>query len=57
MLLPKGSDVIINVLGLHYDETRFPDPTTFNPEHYSGKPLLADAYANTADYEERDHYA
>lgn len=57
MLLPKGSDIIVNVLGLHFDEQRFPDPDKFDPERFAGKPLLADGYANAANYEERDHYA
>lgn len=57
MLLPKGSDIYVNVLGLHYDEKRFPNPHVFDPEHYAGKPELADVYANAADFEQRDHYA
>lgn len=57
MLLPKGSDIMVNVLGLHYDEDMYPNPTVFDPERYSGKTLLADAYANAADYNQRDHYS
>lgn len=56
MLLPKNSEIIVNVLGLHYDEKIFPNPYVFDPERYEGKPLLADGYANVANYEQRDHY-
>lgn len=57
MLLPKGSDIYVNLLGLHYDEKRFPNPDVFDPEHYSTRLELADTYANAADFEQRDHYA
>lgn len=57
MLLPKGSDIYVNLMALHYDEKRYKDPYNFDPEHYESKPLLADAYANTSNYEDRDHYA
>lgn len=55
-LLPKDSDIIVNVLGLHFDESRFPNPEVFDPERYADQPALASQYANTPDYEARDHY-
>lgn len=45
----------INVWGLHYDEAKFPDSDVFDPDHYKGRTLLAAEYANSADYEQRDH--
>ncbi|EXJ68791.1 uncharacterized protein A1O5_07722 [Cladophialophora psammophila CBS 110553] len=55
--LPKGTIVIINVWGLHHDETKFPNHDIFDPDHYAGRTLLASEYAASADYESRDHYA
>jgi cytochrome P450 family 619 len=54
--LPKGTICFINVWGLHHDEGKFPNHDVFDPEHYKGKTLLANEYANSADYENRDHY-
>ncbi|KAL2061480.1 hypothetical protein VTL71DRAFT_6857 [Oculimacula yallundae] len=56
-MLPKGSDIIVNIYGLHHDETRYVEPETFNPGRYLHLDGLADQYAHTADYEDRDHYA
>lgn len=54
--LPKGTVLFVNVYGLHQDESKFPHPNTFDPDHYKGRTLLAAEYANSADYENRDHY-
>lgn len=54
--LPKGTVCLINVWGLHHDESKYPDSDSFNPDHYKGRTLLAAEYANAADYENRDHY-
>lgn len=53
--LPKGSAVFINAFGLNHDERRFPDPDTFDPDHYKGCTALAPELAS-GDYESRDHY-
>ncbi len=55
MLLPKGSDVFINVFALHHDDVRFPDPDVFDPDHYRGVTALASELAN-GDHASRDHY-
>ncbi|KAJ5787369.1 cytochrome P450 [Penicillium paradoxum] len=55
-LIPKGSTVIINAWGMHHDEKRFPNPDTFDPDHYKGQTELAPELAAKADYESRDHY-
>ncbi|OQV00131.1 hypothetical protein CLAIMM_05669 [Cladophialophora immunda] len=56
-LLPKGSDIIVNIYGLHRDPSRFPDPETLNLDNFVNKPGLADDYSHAANYNERDHYA
>ncbi|KND93031.1 Fumitremorgin C synthase, partial [Tolypocladium ophioglossoides CBS 100239] len=54
--IPKGTVVIINAWGMHHDEKRFPNPDTFDPDHYKGQTTLAPELAAAADYERRDHY-
>ncbi|KAK5019379.1 hypothetical protein LTR16_000571 [Cryomyces antarcticus] len=54
--LPKGTTVFINAFGLPLDEQRFPNPETFDPDHYAGVTALAPELAAAADYESRDHY-
>lgn len=54
--LPKGTVVFVNVWGLHQDESKFANPDSFDPDHYKDRLLLAAEYANSADYENRDHY-
>lgn len=54
--IPKGTVLFVNVWGLHHDEEKFPDSHTFDPDHYKGRTLSAAEYANSADYENRDHY-
>lgn len=56
-LLPKGSDLIVNIYGLHRDESKYPDAEAFNPGRYLNQTRLADEYAHLADYEKRDHYS
>ncbi|KAL2163859.1 hypothetical protein VTH06DRAFT_3069 [Thermothelomyces fergusii] len=53
--LPKGSDVFINVFSMHHDESRFPNPDVFDPDHYKGVTALASELAN-GEYQNRDHY-
>jgi cytochrome P450 family 619 len=55
-LIPKNTTVIINGWGMHHDEKRFPNPDTFDPDHYKGQTTLAPELAAAADYESRDHY-
>jgi cytochrome P450 len=55
-LLPKGTVIFVNVWGLHHDESKFTNPDSFDPDHYKNHPFLASEYANTPDYENRDHY-
>ncbi|KAK4465763.1 cytochrome P450 [Cladorrhinum samala] len=55
MYLPKGSDIFINAFGIQHDEKRFPNPDTFDPDHFKGCTTLASELAN-GDYSKRDHY-
>ena len=41
---------------MHHDPIRFPDPDTFDPDHYKGQTTLAPELAAAAEYENRDHY-
>jgi hypothetical protein len=54
--LPKGATILINAYGMHHDETRFPNPDVFDPDHYLGVTKLAPELAAAADYDARDHY-
>ena len=55
--LPKGTVCFVNLWGLHHDESKFPDHDTFDPDHFKGRTMLAAEYANSSDYEKRDHYS
>lgn len=41
---------------MHHNEVRFPNPDTFDPDHYLGVTKLAPELASAADYNARDHY-
>lgn len=55
MLIPKDARVVIAAQPLH--ETYYADPSVYNPARYINHPKLANQYANSPDYENRDHYA
>ena len=55
MFLPKGTVIIVNAWGMHYDEEHFPNAEAFDPDHFAGVTTLAADLANGA-YENRDHY-
>ncbi|OKO90634.1 Fumitremorgin C synthase [Penicillium subrubescens] len=55
-LIPKDTTVIINSWGMHHDEKHFPNPDTFDTDHYKGQTTLASELATVADCESRDHY-
>lgn len=57
MLIPKDATVIIPIWGMHMSEmTGYKDPTRYNPDRFLSWPRLADAYAGSPDYMNRDHY-
>jgi cytochrome P450 family 619 len=53
--LPKGTVIIVNAWGMHYDEQRFKDPEKFDPDHFKGTTNLATELSN-GDWSKRDHY-
>jgi cytochrome P450 len=57
MLIPKDATVIIPIWGMHMSEMiGYEDPTLYNPDRFLAWPRLADAYAGSPDYMNRDHY-
>ncbi|KAL4966919.1 cytochrome P450 [Aspergillus stella-maris] len=56
MSIPAGSTVIMNVWGLHHDNSIHNNPDQFNPSRYDGRTELANVYASSPDYKNRDHY-
>ncbi|EXJ84778.1 hypothetical protein A1O3_05450 [Capronia epimyces CBS 606.96] len=54
--IPKGSTIFINAWGMHHDERRFPNPDTFDPDHYKGITALASELAQASNPDDRDHY-
>jgi cytochrome P450 len=55
MLIPKDSTIFIPVWALNHSEKGgFEDPYSFKPERYINHPKLANDYAGSADYNNRD---
>lgn len=55
MLIPKDSTVIVPVWALHHGD-EFEDHDAFRPERYLGFDKLANDYAGSSDWKNRDHY-
>ncbi|KAK5212184.1 hypothetical protein LTR41_002426 [Exophiala xenobiotica] len=55
--IPKGSVVMINTWGIHYNPKRFPEPEKYEPMRFFNHPLSAAEATTVADPEMRDHYA
>lgn len=57
MLIPKDATVILPAWAMHLSETQgYEDPETYNPDRFLNFPRLADSYAGSPDWENRDHY-
>lgn len=56
-VIPKGTVILGNTWAIHYDASRYPDPTAFQPERYINHDKYAAEYAAMADPLQRDHYA
>lgn len=55
MLIPKDSTIFIPVWALNHSEKGgYEDPYAFKPERYANHPKLANDYAGSADYNNRD---
>ncbi|KAI5866012.1 cytochrome P450 [Durotheca rogersii] len=57
MKIPAKSTVIVNIWGVHHDPARYKAPEVFDPSRFRGKTEPASVYANSGDYENRDHFA
>ena len=55
--MPKGSILVLNILGLQHDASMYTEPEVFNPARWKGQTGLSADYARMADPEKRDHYA
>ncbi|KAK5451326.1 hypothetical protein LTS15_008090 [Exophiala xenobiotica] len=55
MLIPKDSTIIVPVWALHHGD-EFDDENDFRPERYLGHSKLANDYAGSPDWANRDHY-
>ncbi|RSL94626.1 hypothetical protein CEP52_012536 [Fusarium oligoseptatum] len=56
MLIPKDSTIFIPTWAIHHSENIYEDPETFNPDRYTQHPRLANDYAGSPDWANRDHY-
>ena len=54
--IPKGSALILNIWGIHNDANRYESPEIFNPGRFRNQTQLASVYANSSDYQKRDHF-
>ncbi|KAI9827332.1 MAG: hypothetical protein M1819_006974 [Sarea resinae] len=56
-LIPKDSMIFLPVWALHHSENQgFKNPEHFDPDRYANHPRLANDYAGSPDYNQRDHY-
>lgn len=57
MLIPKDATVILPAWAMHLSETQgYKDPEAYNPDRFLHFPKLADSYAGSPDFNNRDHY-
>jgi cytochrome P450 len=57
MFIPKDSTIFIPIYAIqHSERDGYGDPNEFNPDRYEGFTKLANDYAGSADYTQRDHY-
>ncbi|KAF2774012.1 putative cytochrome P450 oxidoreductase [Teratosphaeria nubilosa] len=56
MLIPKDSTLFVAVWALHHTEGLFSDHDTFDPDRYQGHARLANDYAGSPEWSNRDHY-
>jgi cytochrome P450 len=56
MLIPKGSIVFVGIWALHHSESDYANHDQFDPDRYLHHPKLANDYAVSPDYNNRDKY-
>ncbi|KAI0096931.1 cytochrome P450 [Nemania sp. FL0031] len=54
--IPAGAGVVNNVYAIHMDESRYPNPRTFDPERFLGDTQSAAEAALNPDPTARDHF-
>ena len=58
MFIPKGTTVFLPIWAVHHSERQgYDDPLTFNPDRYINHHKLANDYAGSADYKNRDKFS
>lgn len=56
MLVPKDTILFLPTWALHHMDSIYPDPEAFNPDRYKTHKRLANDYAGSPDWANRDHY-
>ncbi|EAW15397.1 cytochrome P450 [Aspergillus fischeri NRRL 181] len=56
MLIPKDSTVFIATWAIHHNEQIYKDHDVFDPDRYKDHPKLANDYAGSPDWSNRDKY-
>lgn len=56
-MIPKDSTIFFNHWGIHHTSDFYDDPDVYNPDRYLNHTRLANDYAGSPDYMNRDHYA
>jgi cytochrome P450 len=57
MFFPKDSTVWLAAWAIHQNEDEYKDHHTFNPDRFRYHTKLANEYAVSADWENRDKFA
>ena len=54
--IPKGTCVIPNIIALHQDSEKYPNPKAFEPDRFRDHQLDTSASKTEVDFGRRDHY-
>jgi cytochrome P450 len=54
--IPAGTRIIPNAYSIHMDESKYPDPDTYEPMRYINYTLSATEAVNLKDGEQRGHF-
>lgn len=53
-LIPKGTTVFLGIWAMHHDEKMYPNHDQFDPDRFLNHTKLANEYAASSNYENRD---